>query len=134
VNLRTNVFRVETGPVLLLDQETFDFDKPPEFADFRWAYVDYHGFDEVRCLLDRPTPILVDATFTPPAEHHRQSRANPALTPEQLQQLEQRVFDWPEGPLEPAELRDLFQTDHYSQAVELPATTTLYALDANHGK
>jgi hypothetical protein len=129
-NLRTNEFRVETGPVLLLDQERVEVGKPLEFADFRWAHLDYHRLDNVRCLLDRPTPILVDATFTPPSEHNRQHRKNSALTPQQVERIEQRLFDWPDGPLEPEAMRGLFQTDHSSEAVERPATTTLYALNS----
>lgn len=131
-NLRTNAFRVETGPVLLLDLKSVQISKPLKFTDFQWAHLDYHGFDRVRCLLDRPTPILTGATFMPPTEHSRQHRAHPALTPQQVEQIEQRLLDWPDSPLEPAAMRSLLQTDHYSEAVELPARTTLYALETTH--
>jgi len=130
-NLNTNAFRVETGPVLLLDPETVAVGKPLEFIDFRWAHLDYHRFDHVRCLVDRPTSILTDATFTPPAEHNRQHRANAALTIPQVEQIERTLFDWSESPLDSAGMRSLFQTDHYSEAVELAVATTLYALEPN---
>lgn len=128
-NLRTNDFRVETGPVLLLDPENVEVGAPLEFTDFRWAHLDYRQFDHVRCLVDRPTPILSGASFSPPSEHGRQHRAQPALTPQEIERIEQRLYDWPEGPLEAAVTRRLFQTDHYSEAVERPATTTLFALE-----
>ena len=111
--------------MLLLDPETVEVGKPPQFADFRWAHLDYHQLDHMRCLLDRPTSILVDATFTPPAEHQRQHRANAALTNRQVEQIEQALFDWPDSPLDSVAMRNLFQTDHYSETVELAVVTTL---------
>ena len=46
-------FRVETGPVLLLDPDRASVGTSPEFDDFQWAYLDYRSFDAVRCLLER---------------------------------------------------------------------------------
>lgn len=121
-------FRVETGPVVLLDPETMAQGKPPTLDDFQWAYVDYHSGDEVRLLLDRPTPILSEATFFPPNEDKRETRQNPALTEEQKSAIENRLFQGWDMPISLEAMRELFSTDHYSDAVDRKALNTLYAL------
>jgi hypothetical protein len=121
-------FRVETGPVVLLDPENMVQGKAPTLDDFQWAYVDYHSNDEVRLLLDRPTPILSEATFFPPNEDKRETRQNPALTEEQKAAIENRLFQGWDMPISPEAMRELFSTDHYSDAVDRKALNTLYAL------
>jgi hypothetical protein len=134
-HVESDGFRVETGPIVLLDPDKVHVDRPPKFADFQWSHVDYRSFDRVRCLLDRPTPILTGADFTPPAEHGREQRESKALTAEQVARIQARLEDWPETPIGVEAMRKLLRTDHYSEVVELPAATELYALDApNHGE
>src|SRR5690606_39970287 len=76
--LESESFRVETGPVFLLDPDKLEVGVPPAFEDFQWAHLDYHDFAGVRCLLDKPTWILDGAAFFPPTEHNRQIRQTPA--------------------------------------------------------
>jgi hypothetical protein len=120
-------FRVETGPVFLLDPDRVRVGEVPEFTDFQWAHLDYRSFDRVRCLLERPTSLFADAQFQPPAEHHRQFRENPPLSREQVESLEELLFR-DHAPLPASTMRKLFETDHYSQAEERAATTALFAL------
>jgi hypothetical protein len=119
-------FRVETGPVVLLDPDHAHPGTPPEFDDFQWAYLDYRSLDGVRCLLERPTSILSGATYqSSPAT----SRRHPALSAEQVAQIEARLYrDW-DSPIPPAALRQLLQTDHYSAVEDRQAETALFALD-----
>jgi hypothetical protein len=112
-NLKTDTFRVETGPVILLEQDRARVGNNLEFEDFQWAYLDYYSFDQVRCFLERPTPIL----------------ATPALTVKQVQQIEKRLFTGWKPPIPVSALQKLFQTNHYSAVTHLPVTTSLYALD-----
>ncbi len=121
-----DAFRVETGPVLLLDIERIQAGQVPEFSDFRWAYLDYHGFDDVRCLLERPTSILSGSRYGTSRETPERSAA---LTEGGLKQLEQRLFEGWEPPISVERLRQLFQTDHFSDVSHRPATTTLFALE-----
>ncbi len=114
---------------MLLDPENMVPGKPPILDDFQWAYVDYHSGDEVRLLLDRPTPILSEATFFPPNEDKREARENPALTEEQKAAIENRLFQGWDMPISPEAMRELFSTDHYSDAVDRKASNTLFALD-----
>lgn len=119
-----NTFRVETGPVLLLDPEKAQVGKPLKIDDFQWAYLDYHSFNEVRCFLERPTSILSAATYREP------NRRNPPLTEEQLARIEARLFTGWEPPIPVATLRKLLETDHYSGVKDpVPAVTRLYALE-----
>lgn len=118
-------YRVETGPIVLLDPDRVKVGAAPAIEDFQWAYMDFHAADSVRCLLDRPTPILSEATFFPPKEDKRESRPNPALTDEQAQAIEKRLFaDW-QPPIPVDAMRELFSTDHYSGMVERKATNSL---------
>ena len=118
-------YRVETGPVVLLDPDKTKVGTAPALEDFQWAYLDFHSPDSVRCLLDRPTPILSEATFFPPKEDKRESRPNPALTAEQAQAIEKRLFAEWQPPIPVDAMRELFSTDHYSDMVERKAKNTL---------
>ncbi len=121
-----NTFRVETGPVVLLDPRQVKVGRSLEFDDFQWAYLDYRSFDRVRCFLERPTSILSGATYQP-AE--RNPRRNPALTADQVARIRNRLYSGWDPPIAKKQLRELFQTDHFSAVSFLPVTTTLYALD-----
>jgi hypothetical protein len=70
-----DAFRVETGPVLLMDPDANRPGLVPEFDDFRWTYLDYHNFDEVRCIQERPTrsspaPPIPDRPMAPAGNRH----------------------------------------------------------------
>lgn len=119
-------FRVETGPVVLLDPERVRVGQSPEFDDFQWAYLDYRSFDRARCFVQRPTSILSGATYRPP---QRVPRRNPALSAEQVARIEDRLFSGWKPPIEMNRLKELFQTDHYSAIRHLPVKTTMYALN-----
>ncbi len=127
-NLETDEFRVETGPVVLLWPESVRVGRPAAFDDFRWAHLDYHSLERVRCLLDVPTSILTGATFSPPAEHGRGGRASRALLAKDVERIERRLYDWPSAPVPAPTLRALLSTDHYSIAIEREAATEVYAL------
>src|SRR4051812_38684455 len=121
-----DAFRVETGPVLLLDPEKVRAGVPPEFDDFRWAYLDYHGFDEVRCMVERPTSILTGVTYPASTDTPRR---HPALTDDQVAAIRSRLFSGWELPIPRSELERLFETDHYSDLAYLPASTAMFAID-----
>jgi hypothetical protein len=125
-NLKTDTFRVETGPVLLLDQDRARVGNTLDFEDFRWAYLDYHSFDQVRCFLERPTPILENAAYKTSSST---PSPNPALTSKQVDEIEKRLFTGWKPPIPTSALQKLFQTNHYSAVTHLPVKTTLYALD-----
>ena len=129
-NQKTDAFRVETGPVLLLDPERVRAGQPAKFKDFQWAHLDYHSFDQVRCMLDQPTPILGGASFVPPREHSRENRPNAPLSQTDVQRIETRLFQWRDAPVSAAAMRSLLQTDHYSGMAEHDVKTELYALNA----
>ena len=130
-SLTEDKFRIETGPVVLLDMQRNRAGEPAKFEDFQWAHLDYRSFDQVRCLLDQPTPILTGASFTPPAEHQRDRRRHPALTSADVKQIETRCFDWPASPIPAKAMRELLQTDHYSAVADYRAATELYSLPAS---
>ena len=121
-----DTFRVETGPVVLLDPDRAEVGRSLEFDDFQWAYLDYRSFDSVRCFLEKPTSILSGATYQPP---DRLPRRNPALAGEQVARIRKRLFSGWKPPLPVDRLRKLFQTDHYSAVDHRLVSTTLYALD-----
>lgn len=127
--LESESFRVETGPVFLLDPDKLEVGVPPAFEDFQWAHLDYHDFAGVRCLLDKPTWILDGAAFFPPTEHNRQFRQTPAISPADVAAMEKLLFTEGNLPISAEAARLLFQTDHYSQAKDVPATTQLFALE-----
>ena len=99
---------------------------PPEFDDFQWAYLDYRSFAGVRCLLERPTSILSGATYPASPETPRR---HPALSAEQVAQIEARLFEGWDSPIPPAALRQLLQTDHYSAVEGRQAETALFVLE-----
>jgi len=125
INDERKAFRVETGPVLLLDADKIEVGVCPQFEDFKWAHLDYHSFDSVRCLIERPTDILQDATYQPPAATPRQTAA---ITREQVEEIRRRLWQSGPPPLAGEALHRLLQTDRYSDAVNLPCSTELYAL------
>lgn len=125
---KSDGFRVETGPVVLLDPDQLRVGQVPEFADFQWTHLDYREFDRVRCLQERPTSILDGATFTPPAEHNRQLRKHRALSKAELDELLEILFSGRHLSLPADELQSLFSTDHYAQVEEVDATTEIYAI------
>lgn len=127
-SVQGDAFRVETGPIFLLDPDKLEVGQTPRFEDFQWAHVDYRSFERVRLLLERKTSIFEGATFSPPHEHGRQFRANPALSQEQLEQITSLVFSEKHAPLEPDRMRDLLSTDHYSAMKEVRAQTRLFSL------
>ena len=125
-----HTFRVETGPVVLLDPDRTEVGRSLEFDDFQWAYLDYRSFDRVRCFLEKPTSILSGATYRPP---DRLPRRHPALTGRQVARIRKRLFSGWKPPLPFDRLRKLFQTDHHSAVDHRPVSTTLYALDPRPG-
>jgi len=125
-NLKTDTYRVETGPVLLLEQDRARVGNTLEFEDFRWAYLDYHSLDQVRCFIERPTSILANAAYKTSSST---PSPNPALTSKQVDEIEKRLFTGWKPPIPLSALQRLFQTNHYSTVTHLPVTTTLYALD-----
>jgi hypothetical protein len=100
----------------------------PAFEDFQWAHFDYHSFDAVRCLLEQPTSILADATFTPPAEHGRESRNTAALREAQLKEIQDALYSGNHITMPRDTISSLLSTDHYSRASDVSVTNELYAL------
>ena len=127
-SLKSDAFRVETGPVFLLDSDRVRVGSTPQFEDFQWAHFDYHTFDRVRCMLEQPTSILADATFTPPAEDGRENRETPALTDAQVKEIQDALYSGNQISVPRKALEGLLSTDHYSRANEVSVTNELYAL------
>jgi hypothetical protein len=127
-NLDSSGFRVETGPVFLLDPNQVRAGTPPKFSDFRWAHLDYRSFDKVRCLVEQPTSVLADATFTPPKEDGREVRETVGLTTAQIEGLRQAIHGAANASLSPQTLDLLLSTDHYSLAQEFNVRTEIFAL------
>lgn len=128
VNLKEDAFRVETGPVLLLDQNRARAGQKLNFEDFQWAYLDYHTFDQVRCFLERPTSILSTAAYGVGSSSSTPS-ANKALKEKDVEQIQKRLFTGWQPPISQDALAKLFQTNHYSAVNYLPGVTSLYAID-----
>jgi hypothetical protein len=122
-------YRVETGPVIILDPDRFKPGDSLKVEDFQWTHLDFSSSERVRCLVERPTSILSEAMFFPPREDKREGRLNPSLTVSQVQSIEDRLFSGWDAPLPVEKLKELFKTDHYSDAAELPATNTLFSID-----
>lgn len=122
-------YRVETGPIVLLDPDRVTVGKKPMLDDFRWAHVDFHSPDSVRLLLDKPTSILSEATYFPPKEDKREARENPPLTEEQKKAIEDRLFSGWTPPVSEKAMRELFTTDHYSDARDVKVVNKLWAFD-----
>jgi hypothetical protein len=121
-----DAFRVETGPVLLLDPEPVRTGTPVEFDDFTWSYLDYHDFERVRCLIERPTSILTGATYPASADTPRRQ---PRLSVEQVSAIRQWLFASGDAPIGPEELDLLLQTNHYSHVEMRNAVTEIFTLD-----
>ena len=126
-SLKTDGFRVETGPVFLLNPDKLHVGSVPEFEDFQWAYFDYHTFDSVRCLLEEPTSILADATFSPPAEDGREKRKTVALTEAQLKEIQDALRSGAHLTVSQEIVNSLLSTDHYSRARVASVKHELYA-------
>lgn len=119
-----NGFRVETGPVILLDPDTNRVGEVPKFEDFRWAHLDYDSFDTVRCLIERSTPILEGATYS-----SQIAGAGPELPPMGVEAIENRLFSGWDPPLPVPEMKRLFETDRYTELKEYSVKTQLFAVD-----
>jgi hypothetical protein len=126
--LNSKGFRVETGPVFLLNPNNVEVGKPPKFTDFQWAHFDYRTFDKVRCLLEQPTSILADATFTPPKEDGREVRETAGLTAAQIDGLRTAIRANSSSYISPKAIDLLLSTDHYSSAKEFDVRTEIYLL------
>ena len=124
-----DLFRVETGPVLLTDAERSRPGEPLAADDFDWAYLDYHGFDQVRCFLERPTSVLSGATAAGTV-HKGQSgtRRNPALSTDDLTAIRKTIDAAPAPGIDDGGLHQLLHTNHYSEVDHRPAATELFAL------
>jgi hypothetical protein len=125
-NLKTEAFRVETGPVILLEKDKARVGGDFQFEDFQWAHLDYNSFDRVRIFIERPTPILENAAYL--TSSTTPSR-NAALTKKQVQQIEKRLFTGWTPPISAEALQKLFQRDHYSAVTFESVVTSLYALN-----
>jgi hypothetical protein len=110
-------FRVETGPVLLVDPERFHAGEERQFTDFQWAYLDYHNFADTRVFIEGPTSIFYDVS------------RQPVLTAEQVGQIETRLYSGWEPPVPAATLRRALETNHYGTVTHKKVSTTLYALE-----
>ncbi|MFB3904610.1 MAG: hypothetical protein ACE15E_14265 [Acidobacteriota bacterium] len=121
-------FRVETGPVVLLDPEKARPGTDPGFDDFQWAYFDLRGFDQARIFLERPTSILSGATF------NDKDRRNPPLSAEQIARVRERLFSGWEPPLPREQLESLFSTERFSVTVSRRVRTALFALEQGRGR
>ena len=122
-------FRVQTGPVILLDPDRIEVGEAPQFDDFQWAYLDFHDFETVRCLIERPTSVLT-STANQGSLGNLPGR-NPILNAEQVAQIENRLCTGWEPPLPAETVKELFQTNHHSAAEHRDAATSLYALPAS---
>lgn len=128
-NIEAEGYRVETGPVIILDPNRYRPDDALNVEDFQWTHLDFRSPDRIRCLIERPTGILSEAGFFPPREDKRDERENPPLTPAQIKSIEDRLYTGWETPIPAAAMRQLFQTDHYSSAEDLASTNWLFAID-----
>ena len=117
-----NTFRVETGPVVLLDPERVRVGKSPELEEFQWAYLDYRSLNIVKIFLERPTPVLSGTLW----QHGLRHKA--ALTSEQREAIERRLYTGWEPPVPIEDLKTIFMRNHYSTAEQRRAQTQLYAL------
>ena len=123
------MFRVETGPVLLTDADRARTGERLLLDDFDWAYLDYHGFDQVRCLLERSTSVLSGATAPGTAhEGQRGGRRNPAVDPDDLATIRQAIDDAPAPGIAGGDLHRLLETNHFSAVEHRPAITEMFAL------
>ena len=127
-SLKTDAFRVETGPIFLLNADKQRAGLVPKFEDFQWAHVDFKSFDEVRCLLERPTSIFGDATFSPPSEDGRERRSSPALTERQVAEIEDALKSDKRISVPAETVASLLSTDHYSLAADMSVKNEVYII------
>ncbi|MEO7403233.1 MAG: hypothetical protein ABIU95_06150 [Burkholderiales bacterium] len=120
-------FRVETGPIFLMNPDKLRVGDTPQFEDFEWAHVDFHSFDHVRCIVEQPTSILADATFAPPAEDGREKRATAAFTENQVEAIRDAVHAIKSDVVPQSSIDSLLTTDHYSLVSEKAVTNELYS-------
>ena len=114
-------FRVETGPVVLLDAERVQIGQSPKLDDFQWAYLDFRSLDKTKVFLEQPTPVLSGTLW-----QHSLIR-KPALTSEQRESIERRLYSGWEPPIGVEDLKSVFMRNHYSTAEQRAAVTRLYA-------
>jgi hypothetical protein len=126
-SLKGEGFRVETGPLFLLDPNKQRAGHVPAFEDFQWAHVDFHSFDRARLLLEQETSLLADATFVPPAEDGRENRKNPGLSQAQVKEIEEALNSG-KISLPRATVSSLLSTEHYSRAIDVAVKNELYVL------
>ena len=113
-------FRVETGPVVLLDPDKVQIGESPQFNDFQWAYLDYRSLDHTKVFLERTTPVLSGTLW------NSRLGKNTALAPEQRELIEKRLYtDW-QPPIPVNDLKTVFSRNHYSTAEQRVAATRLF--------
>lgn len=116
-------FRVETGPVVLLDPDKARPGEDPAFDDFLWAYFDLRSFDQARIFVEQPTSILAGATF------ENEDRQNPPLSEQQVQSIWERLVRGWTPPVSGEKLEELFSTQRFSKTIVKRVRTTFWALD-----
>lgn len=115
-------FRVETGPVLLLDPAHARVGTSPDLSDFQWAYLDYCSTHSTKVFLERPTPVI-SGTMWADGPIQR-----PVLSPDQRTVIENRLFTGWEPPIPVDTLKRVFERDHYSTAERREMKTELLSL------
>ena len=126
-SVKTDGFRVETGPVFLMNPDQSHSGVVPRFEEFQWAHFDYKSFESVRCLMEQPTSVLADVTFMPPAEDGRDHRATPQVTAAQVKEIESALYSGGEVSLPRETIGSLLSTDHYSRVTDFAVKHELYA-------
>ena len=126
-SVKTEGFRVETGPVFLMNPDQSHAGVLPKFEEFQWAHFDYKSFESVRCLMEQPTSILADATFLPPAEDGRDHRATPQVTESQVKEIESALYSGSQVSLPRETIGSLLSTDHYSRVMDFAVKHELYS-------
>jgi len=121
-----SAYRVETGPVLLLNPTYQAAAAPPPFDAFQWAHLDYHDGEEVRCLIESPTSITVDGKYTP-------ARTRAGLTGEQMENFSAHLARGLDA-LPASRMQALLQTDHYARAEVRRARHEIFALEEGQPK
>lgn len=114
-------FRVETGPVVLLDPDKVQIGESPEWNDFQWAYLDYRSFDHAKVFLERTTPVLSGTLW------NSRLGKNMPLAPEQRETIEKRLYTGWQPPIPVNDLETVFSRNHYSTAEQRVAATRLFA-------
>ncbi|MCH2127769.1 MAG: hypothetical protein MK179_01435 [Pirellulaceae bacterium] len=115
-------FRVETGPVVLLDPEQFHVGSNPQYHDFQWAYLDYRSNHTAKVFVEQPTPVLSGTQWK------SNLGLNPQLLPEQRKAIEEHLFEAWDAPISLDTLQKMFQIDHYSTVEQRKMHTELFSL------